>query len=97
MLNVVPSAAMLDAQQQMPWLKTGEILNHAQLKLPEKGRTIKGWVVCNDCDLEPFDLLKSLALGRNQSTPLLLFVWFSCTDEWKHPKCLKASLFRNIL
>ncbi len=35
---------------------------HAQLELPDKGRAIKGLVVCNNWDLEPFDLLNGLAL-----------------------------------
>ncbi len=31
---------------------------HALLGLPEKGRAIKGLVVCNSWDLAPFDPLK---------------------------------------
>ena len=38
---------------------------HAQLGLPDKGSAIKGLVVCNSWDLEPWDLLNSLALGRH--------------------------------
>ena len=30
----------------MPWPKTGETRYHAQLGLPDKGRAIKGLVVC---------------------------------------------------
>ncbi len=44
-------------------LKTGATHYHAQLGLPDKGRAIKGLVVCNSWDLEPFDLLNGLALG----------------------------------
>ncbi len=33
---------------------------NAQLGLPDKGRTIKGLVVCNNLDLEPLDLLNVL-------------------------------------
>ena len=33
------------------------------LGLPDKGRAIKGLVVCNNWDLEPLDLLNGLALG----------------------------------
>ena len=35
----------------------------AQLGLPYKGRAFKVLVVCHDWDLEPLDLLNSLALG----------------------------------
>ncbi len=31
----------------MPWPKTGATQYHAQLGLPDKGRAIKGLVVCN--------------------------------------------------
>ena len=30
----------------MPWPKTGAIQYHAQLGLPDKGRAIKGLVIC---------------------------------------------------
>ena len=50
---------------------------HAQLRLPEKGRAIKGLVVCNNWDEEPLDLLNSLALGCYQpSTEVLLILKF---------------------
>ncbi len=42
----------------MPWPKTGATQYHAQLGLPDKGRAIKGLIVCNSKDLEPKDLLK---------------------------------------
>ena len=35
----------------MPWPQTGATQYHAQLGLPDKGRTIKGLVVCNDWNL----------------------------------------------
>ncbi len=41
----------------MPWPQTGATHYHAQLGLPDKGRAIKGLVVCNSWDLEPWDLL----------------------------------------
>ncbi len=47
----------------MHWAKTDATHYHAQLGLPERSRAIKGLVVYNDWDLEPLDLLKSLALG----------------------------------
>ncbi len=49
----------------MPWSqkKTGATHYHAQLGLQDKGRTIKGLVVCNNWDLQPLDLLNGLALG----------------------------------
>ncbi len=39
----------------MPWTKTGATQYHEQLGLPEKGRAIKGLVVCNSWDLETWD------------------------------------------
>ena len=43
----------------MPWPQTGPTQYHTQLGLLDKGRTIKGLVVCNNClDIEPLDLLK---------------------------------------
>ncbi len=47
----------------MPWPQTGATQYHAQVRLPDKGRAIKGLVVCNNWDLEPLDLLNGLALG----------------------------------
>ena len=47
----------------MPWPKTGATQYHTQLVLPDKGRAIKGLVVCNRWDLEPWDLLNGLAIG----------------------------------
>ncbi len=41
----------------MSWLQTDDIQYHAQLGLPEKGRAIKGLVVCNIWDLKPLDQL----------------------------------------
>ena len=41
----------------IPWLETGATQYHAPLGLSDKGRAIKGLVVYNNCDLEPFDLL----------------------------------------
>ena len=58
----------------MPWPQTGETHYHAQLGLPEKGRAIKGLVVCNNWDLEPLDLLNGLALGCYQPSPDVLIV-----------------------
>ena len=56
----------------MPWLRTQY---HAQLGLPDKGRAMKGLVVCNDWDLESLDLLNSLDLGCYQpSSEVLLIV-----------------------
>ena len=49
--------------------QTGVTQYNAQLGLPDKGRTIKGLVVCNSWDIEPLDLLNGLALGCYQSSP----------------------------
>ncbi len=46
----------------MPWPKTGATQYHEQLGLTDKGREIKGLVVCNSWDLEPLDLLNGLAI-----------------------------------
>ena len=58
----------------MPWPQTGATQYHAQLGLPDKGRAIKGFVVCNYWDLEPLDLLNGLALGWYQPSPEVLIV-----------------------
>ncbi len=49
----------------MSWPQWGATQYNEQLGLPDKGRTIKGLVVCNDWDLEPLDLIK-------RSSPRLL-------------------------
>ena len=54
----------------MPWPKTGT----TQLVLSGKGREIKWLVVCNDWNLEPLDLLNSLALGCYQQSPEVLIL-----------------------
>ncbi len=46
----------------MPWPQTGASHYHAQIGLPDKGRAIKGLVVWNSWDLDPWDLLNGLAL-----------------------------------
>ena len=38
----------------MSWSKTGITHYLAQLGLPDKGREIKGLVVCNSCDISAF-------------------------------------------
>ena len=53
----------------MPWPKSGATQYRAQLGLPDKGRAQKELVVCNSCDLEPWDLLNGLALGCYQPSP----------------------------
>ena len=49
--------------------QTGATQYHAQLGHPDKGRAIKGLIVCNDWGLEPWDLLNGLALGCYQPSP----------------------------
>ena len=58
----------------MPWPKTGATQYHAQLGLPDKGRAIKGLVVCNNWDLEPLDLLNGPSPGCYQPSPKVLLV-----------------------
>ena len=58
----------------MPWPQTDATQYHAQLGLPDKGRVIKGMIVCNNWDLEPLDLLNDLALGCCQMSHDLLIV-----------------------
>ena len=57
--------------------QTGATHYHAQLGLPDKGRAIKGLVVCNSWDLEPWDLLNGLALCCYQPSPEVLIVLLS--------------------
>ena len=57
----------------MPWPQAGATQYHAQLGLPDKGRAIKGFVVCNNLDLEPLDLLNCLALGCYIPSPEVLY------------------------
>ena len=65
----------------MPWPQTGATQYHAQLGLPDKGRAIKGLVVCNNWDLEPLDLLNGLALGCYQPSPEVLIVLYPSISE----------------
>ncbi len=58
----------------MPRPQTGATQYHEQLRLPDKGRAIKGLVVCNNWDLEPLDLLNGLALGCYQLSPEVLII-----------------------
>ncbi len=58
----------------MPWRQTGATQYHAQLRLPDKCRGIKGLVVCNNWDLEPVDLRNGLALGCYEPYPEVLIV-----------------------
>ena len=44
------------------------------VRTSRKGRAIKGLVVCNNWDLEPFDLINGLALGCYQPYPEVLIV-----------------------
>ncbi len=62
----------------MPWAQTGTTPYHAQIGLPDKGRAIKGLVVCIDWDLELLDLLNGLALDSYQPSleVLILFLLF---------------------
>ncbi len=60
----------------MPWPQTGATQYHALLGLPDKGRAIKGFVICNDWDQEPFALLNGLALGCYQPSPEVLIVLY---------------------
>ena len=50
----------------LPWPQTGIKQFPTQLGLPDKGRAIKGLVVCKSWDLEPLDVLNGLALGCYQ-------------------------------
>ncbi len=58
----------------MPWPQTGATQYHAQLGLPDKGRAIKGLVVCNSWDVAWTGLLNCLALGCYQPSPDVLIV-----------------------
>ena len=54
--------------------QTGATHYHTQLGLPDKGRAIKGLVVCNNWDLEPLELLNGLAIGCYQPFSEVLIV-----------------------
>ena len=60
----------------MPWPQTGETQYQAQLELPDKGRAIKGLVVCNNCDLEPLDLINDPAGNRGSAGAPMKFKTF---------------------
>ncbi len=59
----------------MPWPLRGATQYYAHLGLPDKVRTIKGLIVCNNWDLEPLDLLNGLSLGCYQPSPEVLIVY----------------------
>ncbi len=59
----------------MPEPQTGATQYHAQLGLPDKGRAIKGLVVCNKWDIEPLVILNGLALCCSQTSPEVLIVY----------------------
>ena len=59
----------------MPWPKKRATQYHAQLGIPDKGRAIKGLVVCNNWYLESLDLLNGLALGCYQPSPEVLIAY----------------------
>ncbi len=56
----------------MPWPQTGATQYHAQLRLPDKDRAIKGLQL--NWELEPLDFLNGLALGCYQPSPEVLIV-----------------------
>ncbi len=58
----------------MPLPQTFATKYHTNLRLPDKGRTNKELVVCNNYDLKPFDLLNFLALGCYQPSPEVIIV-----------------------
>ncbi len=59
----------------VPWPQIGATQYHAQLGLPDKGRTIKELVFCNDWDLEHLDLRNEQALGYYVNRPLLYVLY----------------------
>ncbi len=60
----------------MPGPQTGATQYHALLGLRDKGRAIKGLVVCNNWVLEPLDMLNGLAVGYYQPSPEVLIVLY---------------------
>ena len=64
----------------MPWPQTGATHYQAHLGLRDKGRAIKGLVVCNNWDLETLDLLNGLALDCYQPSPEVLNVLYWLID-----------------
>ncbi len=64
----------------MPWPQTGATQYHAQIGLPDEDRENKGFIVCNNRDLEPLELQNGLALGCYHPSHDVLFVYTSLTD-----------------
>ncbi len=71
----------------MPLPQTGATQYHAQLLLSDKGRVIKGLVVCNNCDLEPLDLPDGLALGCYQPSSEVFIVLLRLVDYGRDCLC----------
>ncbi len=63
----------------MPLPQTGATQYHAQSGLPDKGRTVKGLVVCIEWDLEPLEQPEGLTLGCYQPSPEVLIVNYMLT------------------
>ena len=61
----------------------GSTQYHAWLGLPDKGRDIKGLVVCNNLDLEPLNLLNGLNLGCYQPSPEVIILLYKLSLRGK--------------
>ncbi len=68
----------------MPWPQKGVTQYHALLGHTDKGRAIKGLVVCNNKDIEPLDLQNGLALGCYQPSPEVLSVLYQPCTAFAH-------------
>ena len=91
----------------MPWPQTGATPYHAQLGFPDKGGAIKGLVVCNSWDLEPWDLLKWSGPELLSTVPWgmthMYVSWFNKSDffYWnlshqQRVKCVSISFLRIV-
>ncbi len=64
--------------------QTGATQYHAQLGLPDKGRTIKCLVVCNDWDLtRAFGPAKRSGLRLLSTVPCGIILWLSLQKCYK--------------
>ena len=86
----------------MPGPQTGVTHYYAQLGLPDKGRAIKGLVVCNSWDIEPQDLLNGLALGCYPNRKKTFYFYFFSIkyrgerDQWSEIKTSESTRFPDL-
>ena len=88
---VVRCATLILWVGRMPQPQTDATHYHEKLGPPDKSCAIKGFVVCNDWDLETLDVLYGLSLGCYPPSPE---VWYVCLPVQHFEICL---IFANFL